>query len=150
MYIEFPLYNLIPEIVSEQNLYESFDYVVSHLEIEKQRKRYQPCREEYVKRLKEEISVGAFRVTKFRHLHVNDCYKERDVQAPQVYDRVGCHAIMVVVERYTYPTLINNTAASIKGRGMHWLHHIIEAARIQAFYLYLFIDCSFLFHSYAL
>lgn len=126
MYMEFPLYNLIPEIVSEQNLYESFDYVVSHLEIEKQRKRYQPCREEYVKRLKEEISVGAFRVTKFRHLHVNDCYKERDVQAPQVYDRVGCHAIMVVVERYTYPTLINNTAASIKGRGMHWLHHIIE------------------------
>ena len=33
---------------------------------------------------------------------------------------------MVVIEKYTYPTLIKNTAASIKGRGMHWLHHVVE------------------------
>ncbi len=33
---------------------------------------------------------------------------------------------MVIVERNTYPTLINNTAASIAKRGMHWLHHIVE------------------------
>ena len=44
-----------------------------------------------------------------------------------MYGRIGCHAVMVVVERYVYPTLIKNTAASIKGRGMHWLHHIEEA-----------------------
>ena len=123
---EFPLHNLIPEIISEQNLFESFDYVVGHLEIQRQRERFKPCREAFVNRLKQEISAGTFRITKFRQLHVKDGFKERDVQAPQVYDRVGCHAIMVIVELYTYPTLINNTAASIKGRGMHWLHHIIE------------------------
>lgn len=33
---------------------------------------------------------------------------------------------MVVIEKYCYPVLIKNTAASIKGRGMHWLHHIEE------------------------
>lgn len=52
--------------------------------------------------------------------------KERDCQAPTVVKRVGIHAIMVVIEKYTYPTLIKNTAASIKGRGMHWLHHVVE------------------------
>lgn len=57
---------------------------------------------------------------------VTDGYKERDVQAPTVVKRVGIHAIMVVIEKYTYPTLIKNTAASIKERGMHWLHHVVE------------------------
>ena len=33
---------------------------------------------------------------------------------------------MVIIEKYTYTTLIKNTAASIPGRGMHWLHHIVE------------------------
>ena len=32
----------------------------------------------------------------------------------------------MIVEKYTYPMLIKNTAASIPGRGMHWLHHIVE------------------------
>ena len=50
----------------------------------------------------------------------------RCCQAPRVPKRIGCHSIMVVVEKYTYPTLIHNTGASIKGRGMHWIHHIIE------------------------
>lgn len=59
-------------------------------------------------------------------MEVRDGPKVRIVQAPRVYGRVGCHAVMVVIEKYTYPTLIKNTAASIKGRGMHWLHHIVE------------------------
>ena len=63
--------------------------------------------------------------TKFL-LTLTEGYKERDVQAPTVVKRVGIHAIMVVIEKYTYPTLIKNTAASIKGRGMHWLHHVVE------------------------
>ncbi len=47
-------------------------------------------------------------------------------RAPKVYYRIGCHAIMVIVEKYVSPTFITNTAASIKGRGMHWLFHRIE------------------------
>lgn len=56
---------------------------------------------------------------------VDDGPKVRIVQAPRVYHRIGCHVIMVVVEKYVNPTLITNTAASIKGRGMHWLFHRI-------------------------
>ena len=128
MEFSYPLDNLIPEIVCEENMYDSFDYVIGHLEYEEQREKYKPLRESYVEKLTAEIRSGIFRIYRedVRDIHVKDGPKERDVQAPTVYKRVGIHAIMVVVERYTYPSLIKNTAASIKGRGMHWMHHIIE------------------------
>lgn len=124
----FPLDNLIPEIVCETNMGESFDYVISHLEQPRQRDMYWPKRQSIIESLTQEISEGSFRITRkdVRDIHVTDGPKERDVQAPTVVKRVGIHAIMVVIEKYTYPTLIKNTAASIKGRGMHWLHHIVE------------------------
>lgn len=126
--ITFPLDNLIPEIVSEENMGESFDYVISHLEHPRQRELYWPKRQSIIESLAREISRGSFRLYRenVRTLHVTDGPKERDVQAPSVVKRVGIHAVMVVVEKYTYTTLINNTAASIKGRGTHWLHHILE------------------------
>ena len=128
MELSYPLDNLVPEIVCEDNMYGSFDYVIGHLDYEEQREKYRPLRASYVKKLTAEIGIGIFRIYRedVRDIHVKDGPKERDVQAPKVYKRVGIHAIMVVVERYTYPSLIKNTAASIKGRGMHWMHHIVE------------------------
>ena len=119
--IRFPLDNLIPEIVSEENMGESFDYVISHLEHPRQREIYRPKRLSVIESLRREIGAGSFRIYRHdvRDLHVTEGYKERDVQAPTVVKRVGIHAIMVVIEKYTYPTLI-------KGRGMHWLHHVVE------------------------
>lgn len=134
MEVTFPLGNLIPEIISEDNMGESFDYLISHLEHVRQREMYRPKRQTIIESLRREISAGSFRITRsdVRDLHVTEGYKERDVQAPTIEKRVGIHAIMVVVERYTYPTLITNTAASIKGRGMHWLHHIVEEDLVNA------------------
>jgi len=124
----YPIDNLIPEIISEENMYDSFDYVVAHLEYEEQRARYRPLRDVYVPQLISEIGDGSFRINRedVWDIHVKDGPKERDVQAPKIYKRVGIHAIMVIVERVTYPSLIKNTGASIKGRGMHWMHHIVE------------------------
>ena len=132
--IIYPLDNLIEEIISEENMYESFDYVIKHLENPKQRETYWPRREKIVKSLISLISTGSFRIlrSEVKDIHVTDGPKERDVQAPTVYKRIGIHAIMVVVERYTYPTLIKNTAASVKGKGMHWLHHIVEEDLVNA------------------
>lgn len=125
---QFPIRDLTTEIVERSNMESAFDYVVSHLENAGQRAHIRPKRKDYVDRLIAEISAGTFRITQkdFRTLRVTDGPKERIVQCPTVYHRVGCHAIMTVFEKYTYPTLITNTGASIKGRGMHWLHHIIE------------------------
>lgn len=154
--IPYPLDNLIEEIVSDENMYAGYDYVISHLDTAQQRAKYAPdkvpkeayefdsikdyeaylkeqkrvaqVREDIIKTLKTEIRNGSFRITwdDVRTLIVKDGPKEREVQAPRVPKRVGCNCIMVVVEKYTYPSLIHNTGASIKGRGMHWMHHILE------------------------
>ncbi len=126
---------------------DSYDYVIDHLENKFQRGKYRPDmteedtpevqarwkkyferREEMSAMLADEIRRGVFRVTldDVQDIHVKDGPKERDVQAPRIIKRIGIHAIMVVVEKHCYPDLIKNSAASVKGRGMHWLHHILE------------------------
>lgn len=124
----FPKDDLISEIISDHNMFCSFDYVISHLEHSKQKERYRPYRESVVSQLQFEIGMGSFRITlsDVSDIHVTDGPKERYCQSPVIVKRIGIHAIMNIVEKYTYPSLIKNTAASIKGRGMHWLHHIIE------------------------
>lgn len=122
----FPIDGLVAEIVSPDNMSEAFDYVVSHLDTKEQRDKYWPQKERIVATLAEKIRTGVFRIDQFRQMVVTDGPKDRVVQAPSVRARVGCHAIMVIVEKYTFPTLITNTAASVKGKGMHWLFHRIE------------------------
>lgn len=126
--VVFPIENLMGEILADSNLNESFDDLVSNLENKYQREHHRKKKTEYLKRLKEELATGKFHLdrSELRELHVQDGYKPRIVHAPPVYKRIGVQAIMRVVEKYIYPTLITNTAASIKGRGMHWLHHIVE------------------------
>lgn len=156
MKFQYPIDNLIPEIVSGSNMYSGYDYVISHLESQEQRAKYAPDKEpkresdfrtpeEYaayldrqihaakvrdaiVATLKRQIVDGTFRITlkDVKTLRVKDGPKVRECQAPKIPKRIGCHCIMVIIEKYTYSTLIHNTGASIKGRGMHWMHHIIE------------------------
>ncbi len=125
----FPVDNLIQEIAAPLNISESFDYVVGHLECADQREHMRPKKASYCKTLSRILPTGEFRILPedFRTLVVTDGPKERVVQAPFVFHRVGCHTVMVPFEAHAYTTLIKNTAASIKGRGMHWLHDIIEA-----------------------
>ncbi len=119
------LHNLVPEIVTYENLSDSFDYVVRDLKPE-QKERVVKRKEQIIAYLHDHISDGSFKITGYKCLHVTDGPKERDVQAPPVVDRIGCHAIMGVFEKHVYTTVIETSAASIKGRGMHYLHHIVE------------------------
>lgn len=89
------LNNLVPEIVSIENLNESFDYVVKDLKPE-QEERLRKKEETIKTYLREHIMDGTFHITGFKNLHVKDGPKERDVQAPPVVDRIGCHAIMSI------------------------------------------------------
>lgn len=45
MEIQYPIDNLIPEIVSDSNMYSGYDYVISHLESKEQRAKYAPDKE---------------------------------------------------------------------------------------------------------
>lgn len=58
--IRFPLDNLIPEIISEENMGESFDYVISHLEHPRQREMYRPKRLTIIESLRREIGQVLF------------------------------------------------------------------------------------------
>lgn len=126
--VVFPLDNLLAEIVDDNNLSESFDDLVGNLENKYQREHHRKRKDETLEVLKKEIAEGKFHLdrSELKGLLVTDGYKPRVVQAPPVYKRIGVQSIMRVCEKYIYPTLITNTAASIKGRGMHWLHHIVE------------------------
>lgn len=124
----FPLDNLIHSIIDPNNLSESFDYLISHLENKHQREHFWPKKSEFLTILEKQLSDGSFRVYRedLREMKVTDGPKARIVHAPPVFKRIGIQAIMRPVESHVYPTLIHNTAASIKGRGMHWLHHVME------------------------
>ena len=100
---------------------DALDEVVSDMPKE-ERERYQRKREQIRKKLVPLIVSGEFRVTRFEEFEVKDGPKTRKVQSPPVTERVGVNAIMRVVERFVYPTIIRTSAASIKGRGMHKLY----------------------------
>lgn len=104
----FPIDSLLNEIISDENLSDGFDYVISHLETAQQREKYysklDPAKGERDKRqllarLKRELQDGTFRILpeNIREMTVSDGPKVRVVQAPRVYHRIGCHVIMVVV-----------------------------------------------------
>lgn len=126
--VQFPIHDLMSEIMDDKNISDSFDYVIGHLECAEQRENERPKKKKYCRLLKKLFASGQFRITDkdFRTIVVEDGPKVRICQCPTVFHRVGCHCVMVPFEKYTYPTLIHNTAASIKGRGMHWLHQIVE------------------------
>ena len=111
---------LIAEIIDWRNMVDAFDEVVGGLE-EERRRAYEKDREAIIGDLVNLIGSGAFRITDYEEFWVQDGPKKRLIQSPCVFDRIGCNAVMRVVEKYLYPSLIRTSAASIKGRGMHRL-----------------------------
>lgn len=144
---------LIERIVERSNMDRAFDEVVDQLPDKKVRKpngeikvlpgrrtHYRNLRETIIARLVKHISDGSFRVTKFSEMWVTDGPKVRKVQSPCVEARIGCNAIMRIVEDVLYPSVIKTSAASIPGRGMHRLfkkmRHDIENDREGTAYFY--------------
>ena len=144
---------LIPKIIERTNMDRAFDEVVDQLPERKftlsngekkvlpgRRTYYRNRREEIIKRLTKQISDGSFRVDHYLEMWVTDGPKERKVQSPCVEHRIGCNAIMRIVENVLYPSVIKTSAASIPGRGMHRLfakmRHDIENDREGTAYFY--------------
>lgn len=126
---------LIQKIIERENMDRAFDEVVDQLpdnprivyrkgvavELPGRRTNYRNQREEIIANLTKSISDGSFRVTHYREMWVTEGPKIRRVQSPCVEHRIGCNAIMRIVEDVLYPSVIKTSAASIPGRGMHRL-----------------------------
>ena len=117
---------LIQEIIERDNLEASFDEVTCDLP-KWSKEYYISQKEDIIKKLAECIGDGSFRITRFEEFEVEDGPKKRKVQSPPVVERIGCNAIMRVVESRVYPTVIPTSAASIKGRGMHKLFRKVRS-----------------------
>lgn len=116
--------NIIEEICSEANLRESIATVMSG----RKRKRTREGRwimrnqDKVVAILRDRISSGEFRITAIGEMWVDDGPKVRHIQfCKKRIEGIGLHAIMRVVEKKVHNRFVQTTAASIKGRGMHYL-----------------------------
>lgn len=105
---------------------DAFDEVVGGLRNKERRAYYEAKRSRVIADLQALIVAGRFRVESYTEFEVKEGPKIRKVQSPSVKDRIGCNAIMRVVEKYVYPMVIRTSAASIKGRGMHKLYRKVR------------------------
>lgn len=146
-----PLRDLVAAIVTEENMERSFRRVMSNLHNADSRsggkrkrttlidgractprmERYMRKKAEIIATLRQEIRDGSFRVSRLKAFETTDGTKTRTVQAPSVVERIGCNAIMEVLEERLSPLFIANTAASIKGRGPHGLFHEMQKAMAE-------------------
>lgn len=142
--VNYPLCNLVPEIIEEMNIISSFNRVIRNLrqsattaekkdcvridgiEYTRRQARYIRQKDAIIAQLKQSIGSGDFRISRLTSFETKDGPKIRTVQAPIVVERMGSNSIMEVIENRLAPVLIKSTAASIKGRGPHGLFHEIQ------------------------
>ena len=142
--------DLQSEILQDSNLDAAFEEVVGHMEeparhyklvevrgtdgsIKKtyvplpkpttsRKERVRAKREELLASVKRRIASGTFRIETFKEFWVHEGDKWRLIQSPTIEDRIGINAIVRVLEKHIYPTIVLTSGASIKGRGMHRLY----------------------------
>lgn len=78
-------------------------------------------RELVIRATRHSILAGTFRPGRYRERTICERGKTRLIQSISLLRSIGIHAIMKVVEHDMDRTLIADTAASIKGRGGHYL-----------------------------
>lgn len=120
--------NIIGQICAYDNISNSIDVVLRGRKRKRSRVgRYiLKHRDEIISKLQKEIREGTFCVTQYHEYLVKDGPKVRRVQSVNMYERIGCNAIMHIVEAYALRRYIRTTGSSIKGRGMHDLRKYIQ------------------------
>lgn len=78
-------------------------------------------RERVIRATQQSILDGTFSPGKYRERTICERGKLRTIQSISLLRSIGIHAVMKVVEGDMDKTLISDTAASIKGRGSHYL-----------------------------
>ncbi len=124
---------LIEEIIARNNLEESIRHVLRGIKRKtcKTGKQILGNKESVIQELQKIISSGEFEISNYREQVIKERNKTRIIQVTPLMERIALNAIMKVVEKYINKTFIRTTAASIKGRGTHYLYHIIKKDMIK-------------------
>lgn len=115
--------DMVARIIADENLEASFTYVMRG----KQRKstprgKYiMAHKQQILAKIKDIILSENFTINSYFEKTIVERGKTRRIQCVSIEIRILLHAVMTIVERDLTPTLIPDTAASIKGRGMHYL-----------------------------
>lgn len=119
---------LIEEIITRSNIEESINHVLKGTKRKtcKTGKWILQNKELVIQELQREISSGEFEISNYREQIIKERNKTRVIQVIPLKERIALNTIMKVVEKYINKTFIRTTAASIKGRGTHYLYHIIK------------------------
>lgn len=115
--------NVIEEVITDENLNKAFDYVISGIKRKscKEGKWLINNRESVISKIKWEIRSGTYKITKWKEFDIKEYGKARHIKYTSLYDTIVLHALMTVVEKYLNRRIIVDSAAAIKGRGMHYL-----------------------------
>ena len=115
--------HIIEEIIDPRNMEESFDYVMRGKKRRTSRTgRYiMHHKAEVIDDLSRRIGDGTFTVSGYKEYTICERGKERIIQSVPLRDRIALNAIARVVEKHLYRRFITDSAASIKGRGGHYL-----------------------------
>ena len=122
---------VIEEIITDGNLESSLDYVLrgTKRKTSKTGQWMLTHRREVIERARREIRDGTFKISGYVSAEIKERHKTRTIQLLPLYERFVIHAVMCVVDRHLHKRFVSTTAASIKGRGTHYLHERICAAR---------------------
>ena len=116
------LKHLAEEAAEYSNIADSLDYELRG----KRKNTFQGCwimahREWVIRATQSSILGGTLRPGKYTEKTIDERGKLRLIQCINLLRSIGIHAVMKVVEKYLDRTFVSDTAASIKGRGAHYL-----------------------------
>ncbi len=115
--------HIIEEITGHSNMSDAFDKVLRG----KRRKQSEQGqyllahREDVIDSLAAQITDGTFTLGRWHVKDVCENGKHRTIQVLPLRDRIAANAIMTIVDQHLRKHFIQTTAASIKGRGTHYL-----------------------------
>lgn len=116
---------IIEEIIEYSNMLESFNYVMRGTK----RKTsaigiyLMENKELVIQQLQKEISEATFKISSYREYKLYEWGKERIIQVIPLRERIALNAIMRVVEKHLVKRFIADSAAGLKGRGLHYLFY---------------------------
>lgn len=110
--------NIIQEIIDHDNMSDSFDQVLRGTVRKKCREGQELLahREEVIANLQREIADGTFTVSEYRERDIYEYGKHRRLQIVKMERRIGCHAIMRVVDRHLLQIIVHDFQLGVKTR----------------------------------
>lgn len=111
--------HLFEKIISEDNFWLAYKNAVRGKSKKKDVINFQKNLEENMRKLRQEVVDGTYKISSYYHFQLWSGHKWRDIFKLPIRDRIVQHAIMNILKPIFIKMFIKDTYASIEGRGIH-------------------------------